>query len=280
MGAVVEPRYRGSYRLELPEEREYAQRLVAAAERLGIRGQRLIAVSRLARETAWLVGLDGRGTDPRAVASAALYWVWLLEHLRGGIGEPPSPREAWSLTGSSRASFYRAIAVLSRYVLRLPSHHPLLRLEAVHGGLCSASGTCARPGSHVVGVEPGGYVVMCSGPTSCRPPRGQAVELLLLPVQASGRRRGAVRNGFLKKRGVTFDLFRLRELIRERFNGDEFTTYDFAAMLGLVPQSAGRLLYDLERHGVVEKTGESRWRLRETPVDRRKSSDPVIGPPT
>ena len=79
-------------------------------------------------------------------------------------------------------------------------------------------------------------------------------------------------NGFLKKRGVIFDLVRLRELIRERFGGGEFSTYDFAAMTGLVPQSAGRLLYDLERYGIVERVGETRWKLRETVMGGRKSS--------
>ena len=272
MGTVIEPQYRGSYHLELPEEREYAQRLAAAAERLGIRGPRLVAVSRLARETAWLVGLEQRGTDPRAVASAALYWAWLLDYLRGLIEEPPSPQKAWQLTGSSRPSFYRAIAVFAKYMLRLGSHHPLLRLEARLTGTCGAKrGACSRPGFHVAGVEPGGYLVLCSGRSGCRPPRGQVVELLLLPSNPSTRRSRAM-NGYLKKRGVTYDLVRLKMIIMEHFGAHEFTTYDFAAITGLVPQSAGRLLYDLERYGIVERTGEARWRLRETSIDGRKSS--------
>ncbi len=272
MGAVVESRYRGSYYLELPEEREYAQRLVAAAEALGLRGGRLVAVAKLARETAWLVGLEDRGTDPRALAAAAVYWAWLVDHLRG-LMEAPSPQRAWRLTGSSRASFYRAIAVLARYVLRLETHHPLLRLEARLAGTCSAvEGTCSRPGSHVVGVEPSGYVVLCSGRGGCRPPRGAVVELLLLPGGASTRRTGAV-NGYLRNKKVTYDLVRLREIIAERFGLSEFQTHDFAAITGLTPQSAGKLLSDLERYGIVERVGEARWRLRETLLLGRKTSE-------
>ena len=79
-------------------------------------------------------------------------------------------------------------------------------------------------------------------------------------------------NGYLKKRGVTYDLVRLKMIIMEHFGAQEFTTYDFAAMTGLVPQSAGRLLHDLERYGIVERAGEARWRLRETVMDGRKSS--------
>ena len=246
MEVVASQRY-SSYMLILDEENEYARRLVAAAERLGVRGNRLVAVGRLARETAWLVGLERRGTDPRAVAAAALYWVWLLDHLRGSIEETPSPQKAWSLVGSSRASFYRAVAVWSQRVLRIESHYPLLKIEARLAGSCSVEGgACSRPGYHVVGVEPGGYVVLCSGRGGCRPPHGAVVELVLLPVNGNGWREKPL-NGYLRNKKVTFDVIRLREIIAERFGMNEFQTHDFAAIIGLTPQSAGKLLADLER---------------------------------
>ena len=132
---------------------EYAKTLVRAAEAIGIRGHRLVHVAQLARETAWLVGIARRGSDPRAVASAALYWLWLLDYLRGRLPTPPLPARAWTYTNSSRPSFYRAIRIWAHYILRCKTHRPLLALRV----------TMRKPQekTHIIGVVRDAYSVAC-----------------------------------------------------------------------------------------------------------------------
>ena len=132
---------------------EYAKRLVRAAEVIGIRGRKLVYAAQLARETSWLVGISRRGSDPKAIASAALYWIWLLDYLRGQLSTPSLPAKAWTYTGSSRPSFYRAIRLWSQHVLQCETHRPLLALRV----------TLLKPreDAHTVGVVKDAYSVAC-----------------------------------------------------------------------------------------------------------------------
>ncbi len=248
-------------RLVLEEEREYADVLTTAAIRLGL-GRRVVRVADLARRTAWLVGCrecspDGRGTDARAVASAAIYWVMLVDWARGLLPRP-SPEQAWRLTGSSRPSFYRAIAVWSRYVLRL-DHHTILRAGEAHVIRSRARTTVHRPGAALVAVTADGYVPLASGYDTVR--LGVEADVVVLPVQ--GVRRGLSVAGYLKAR-VTLDLQRLLARLRERFGSDPFTTNDAADLLALAPSSMAQLLSRLRELGYVERLADSLWRLRET----------------
>ncbi len=249
-------------RIRVDEEAEHYRRLlVSALEELGVKRYR--EATELAYSTAWLLDArecrvnNGRGADERALAAAAAYWAWLVEHARGLLGRPVA-QQAWELTGSSRASFYRAIRIWSSCLLGLENHHVLLRGEGrirVH-----ASSVASYPGFFIVALR--GYIPSATRAHRLRLGRLAPAELLLLPLIDSTRRMRGM-NGRIT---VTFDLERLYNLLRTSFDYQPFSAHDFARILALHYPSAVQVLKKLETLGIVERIGEGAWRLREKPV--------------
>ncbi|BES82562.1 hypothetical protein [Pyrodictium abyssi] len=247
------------YRVD-EEAEQYRRLIVAGLERLGVKRYR--EATELAYATAWLIDGecrvdDGRGADLRALAAAAVYWAWLVEHSRGLLGRPVAQR-AWELVGSSRASFYRAIRIWSECLLGLGSHHALLRGEA--RSLVFSGVAASYPGYFIAALR--GYTPVAAGFHRLRLGRLRPVELLLLPHGDNTRRTGAV-NGRMT---VTFDLERLYSLLRMSFDYQPFSAQDFARILALHYPSAVQVLKKLETLGIVERIGEGVWRLREKPI--------------
>lgn len=243
------------------EAEAYRALVVAAAERLGVKNYR--ELSDLVYKTAWLLDErecrvdNGRGATVRALASAAVYWAWLVEHARGLLDKPVAQR-AWELVGSSRASFYRAIRIWSGCLLGLGNHHVLLRGDSratIYRGKLAF-----YPGRFIVVVE--GYTPVVAGAERLWLGRLAPAELLLLPLTDSKRRVGRV-NGRVT---VTFDLERLHALLEKSFRGHPFSAHEFAKLLALHYPSAVQVLKKLEFLGIVERLGDGAWRVREKPV--------------
>jgi len=249
-------------RIRVDEEAEHYRRLITTSlEKLGVKRYR--EATELAYATAWLMDASectvdgGRGTDIRALSAAAVYWAWLIEHARGLL-ERPAAQRAWELTGSSRASFYRAVRIWSSCLLGLENHHVLLRGEGrirLH-----ASSVASYPGFFIVALR--GYIPSATRAHRLRLGRLAPAELLLLPLIDSTRRTGGM-NGRIT---VTFDLERLYNLLRTSFDYQPFSAHDFARILALHYPSAVQVLKKLETLGIVERIGDGAWRLREKPV--------------
>ncbi len=159
----------------------YAKLVVKGAERVGIKGRKLLRVAKLARETSWLIGIEQRGSNPHALASAALYWVWLLEFLRGNIGAPRA-EQCWKIAESSRPSFYRAISIWAKRLLNYSSSRPLLKLRVrllsnvnLHELMLTSSTR------HLICVERDGYSVIPSMPWTMKADTTTCDVLLVVP---------------------------------------------------------------------------------------------------
>ena len=240
------------------EAEEYRRLIIAGLEGLGIRRYR--EATELAYATAWIMDAGectvdgGRGADLRALAAAAVYWAWLVEHARGVLPRPAA-QKSWGLAGSSRSSFYRAIRIWSNCLLGLEDHRPLLRGEA--RSLLFSGVAASYPGYFIVVLR--GYIPAAAGPHRLRLGRLRPAELLLLPLESSTRGIRGV-NGRMT---VTFDLERLYNLLRTSFDYQPFSAQDFARVLALHYPSAVQVLKKLEILGIVERVGEGVWRLRE-----------------
>jgi len=257
---LIEQLRRG-YRLD-QEAEEYRRLIVAGLEKLGIK--RYKEAAELAYGAAWLLDAEGcrinsgRGADLRALAAAAVYWAWLVESARGLLDRPVAQR-AWELVGSSRASFYRAIRIWSKCLLRLNDHHVLLRGEAwiTH----HSSRVANYPGRFIIALQ--GYIPAAVGPHRLRLGRLAPAELLLLPLEYT--RRGQAMSDRVS---VTFNYERLYYLILKSFDYQPFRTEQFAELLALHFPSAAQLLKKLREIGMVERLGDGLWRLREKPMEQ------------
>jgi len=237
---------------ETPGAREYLQRVDIAARS---RGYDVLEAARLARLLAPLVG-HGRGHEPRALAAATLFWIDTVEATRQRQ-ERMRPEEAWTLTGSSRASFYRAMKLVGDR-LGIP-HREILRGGYGYRELPVSNGRIRAPGAVVVAVD--GYVPLCRGLGSCYlgidTDRAGA---LLLPSGARRWRDRDVGEHYLTTQ-VKINVHALLNSMRRVFGDREFTTDEFAELMALTPNSAGRLLGKLAALGLVLKVSEGRWRL-------------------
>ncbi|WP_156328001.1 hypothetical protein [Pyrodictium delaneyi] len=238
---------------EMPGALEYLQHVDRLARS---QGYNALEAARLARLLAQLVG-PGRGRDPRALAAATIFWIDTVEAARQRR-ERMKPEEAWSLAGSSRASFYRAVRLVAER-LGIP-HRELLRGGYAYKLLGVHAGRVKAYASIVVALD--GYTPLCRGIETCYVGdtwRGE-VAALLLPARSNEWRAGSVGEHYISAR-VKINVHALLSSMRRVFGDREFSTDDFAELMALTPNSAGKLLGKLADMGYVARVAEGRWRL-------------------
>ncbi|OWJ55585.1 hypothetical protein [Pyrodictium delaneyi] len=238
---------------ETPGALEYLQLVDRLARS---RGYNALEAARLARLLAQLVG-PGRGRDPRALAAATIFWIDTVEAARQQR-QRMKPEEAWSLAGSSRASFYRAVRLVAER-LGIP-HRELLRGGYAYRQLSVYAGRIRAYGFIVVALD--GYTPLCRGIETCYVGGTWRSEVggLVLPARSNGWRAGSVGEHYITAQ-VKINVYALLTSMRRVFGDREFTTDEFAELMALTPNSAGRLLGKLADMGHVTRVGEGRWRL-------------------
>ena len=226
--------------------------------------ERIREAARLADVTSWLLNGDdecirsatgGRGAEPRALASAALFWIMLIEHARGNAPRP-SAKECWEAVGSSRASFYRATAIWGHCVVGV-DHRLILRGRVQRRRVHSSR--VYYHSMHLVLLD--GYKPVDHGFERLYiPQRLLPAELLLLPAQHNGRRRAL---STWRSVRLKINVTSLLEEVERRF-GKTFTTDDVADLLHSNTGSVGQLLRQLAEDGFIERVRNGVWRIRET----------------
>ncbi len=206
--------------------------------------------------------VEGRGGDPRALASAIIYYV---EVWRAAL-EKRSPRLRLRdlFVFSSRPSVYRALRILVRRLGHSDVFYRLLLSRQLR--LCDYSLYGDR-----IYVRSGLVVVRGPGPMVLderivrgvyRIPKNGSVEVYCLPNSSMFMGDRCMATVELKMR---FRVLELLEFLRKRL-GESFTAKDVADILATDSRYAGRLLLLLESRGyleIVEEKPVRKYRIRD-----------------